>query len=116
VDVDLDLPTDQVPDHLYFPATDGEVPVLLEVGLKPTDRRKVHLSKTAGDAHAAGRVRTPAPVLLEIDAKGMRSDGLVILRAARTVFLAGEVPPKYLRKLEPEEMPSGDYSTSALDS
>lgn len=118
VEIDLDLPTDLIPDQLYFPATTDEAPLLLEVGLKPSDRRKVHLSKTAEDARAAGQVRHPDPVLLEIDARSAQADGIVILRAARTVFLTNEVPPKYLRRIEspPAPEPSEAHSTKAFDS
>src|SRR5579863_3445259 len=95
VEVNLDLPTENIPDALYFPVTIEEAPVVLEVGLKPSDRRKVHLSRTAHDAKAAGSVRTPEPVILEIDAKRARADGLVIMQAGKTVFLTDAVPANY---------------------
>lgn len=101
VDVDLDLPTEGVPDELYFPVTPEEAPLVLEVGLKPTDRRKVHLSRSAPDARAAGAVRTPEPVILAVAAREARADGLVIMQAGKTVFLVDQVPPKYLRRHEP---------------
>jgi len=98
VDVDLDLPTENIPDHLYYPVTAEEVTIVLEVGLKPSDRKKVHLSKTPEDAHAAGSVRTPNPVILEVDAKRARADGLVIMKAGKTVYLVDRVPPEYLSR------------------
>ena len=98
VEVDLDLPTDHIPDHLYYPVTEEEVAIVLEVGLKPSDRKKVHLSKTAEDARAAGSVRTPQPVILEVDTRAARAAGLVIMRAGKTVFLIDTVPPEYLRR------------------
>jgi putative RNA 2'-phosphotransferase len=100
VDVNLDLPTENIPDQLYYPVTEEEAAIVLEVGLKPSDRKKVHLSKTAGDAHAAGAVRTPQPVILEVDAKRARDHGLVIMKAGKTVFLVDQVPPEYLRRTE----------------
>ncbi len=98
VDVQLDLPTDRVPDLLYYPVTEEEAPIVLEVGLRPSDRKKVHLSKTAEDARAAGSVRTPQPVILEVDTRAARAAGLVIMRAGTTVFLIDSVPPEYLRR------------------
>ena len=98
VEVALDLPTENIPDELFFPVTADEASIVLEVGLKPTDRRKVHLSRTAEDARAAGAVRTPEPVILSIDTKGARSEGIVIMQAGKTVFLADHVPPAYLRR------------------
>ena len=100
VEVDLDLPTQNIPDHLYYPVTAEEAAIVLEVGLKPVDRRKVHLSRTALDAHSAGSVRTPQPVILEIDAAQARADGLVIMQAGKTVFLVDAVPPQYLHRTE----------------
>jgi putative RNA 2'-phosphotransferase len=100
VEVDLDLPTENIPDHLYYPVTEEEVAIVLEVGLKPSDRKKVHLSRTAGDAHSAGSVRTAQPVVLEVDARRARSDGIVIMQAGKTVFLVNQVPPEYLRRTE----------------
>jgi putative RNA 2'-phosphotransferase len=100
VEVDLDLPTENIPDQLYYPVTEEEAGIVLEVGLKPTDRKKVHLSKTAMDAHSAGSVRRPQPVILEVDAKKARDDGIVIMQAGKTVFLVEKVPPEYLKRIE----------------
>jgi len=107
VEVDLDLPTDEIPDRLYFPVTEEEAALVLEVGLKPVDRKRVHLSKTHADAAAAGSVRSPNPVILEIDTVAARSSGLVILRAGRTVFLTDAVPPEFLRRADASGAPSG---------
>jgi putative RNA 2'-phosphotransferase len=100
VDVDLDLPTENIPDHLYYPVTVDEATIVLEVGLKPSDRKKVHLSKTAADAHSAGSVRTPSPVILEVDAARARANGIVIMQAGKTVFLVDQVPAEYLRRTD----------------
>ncbi len=100
IEVDLDLPTDNIPERLYYPVTSDEAAIVLEVGLKPSDRRKVHLSKTADDARAAGAVRTPEPVILEIDARAAQSQGIVIMQAGKTVYLADRIPAELLRRLE----------------
>jgi len=105
VDLQLDLPTENIPDQLYYPVTADEASIVLEVGLKPSDRKKVHLSKTAEDARAAGSVRTPDPVILEVDAKRARADGLVIMKAGKTVFLVDRVPPEYLQRTETPPAP-----------
>jgi putative RNA 2'-phosphotransferase len=100
VEVELDLPTENIPAALFFPVTPDEAGIVLEVGLKPSDRKKVHLSRTAGDAHAAGAVRTPEPVILEVDAQSARADGIVIMQAGKTVFLVDQVPARYLKRHE----------------
>ncbi len=99
LDVDLDLPTDHIPEQLFFPVTSEEATIVLEVGLKPSDRKKVHLSKTAEDARSAGSVRTPNPVLLAVDTKKAQDGGVVIKRAGKTVFLVDAVPAQFLRRL-----------------
>jgi putative RNA 2'-phosphotransferase len=100
VDVELDLPTDQIPDQLFFPVTPEEAALVLEVGLKPSDRKMVHLSRTSEDARSAGQVRTPAPVILVIETVPARAAGHVIMRAGKTVFLVPQVPSEFLRRLE----------------
>jgi putative RNA 2'-phosphotransferase len=98
VDLQLDLPTDGIPPVLFYPVTPEEAELVLEVGLRPTDRKRVHLSRTALDAFNAGRVRTPRPVILSIDALRAQADGLVIQRAGKTVFLVDQMPPGYLAR------------------
>ena len=105
LEVDLDLPTDDIPDRLYFPVTVEESGIVLEVGLRPSDRKKVHLSKTAEDARAAGAVRTPEPIILEVDAKRARGEGIVIKKAGKTVFLVDQVPAEYLTRLDTTSAP-----------
>ena len=97
----MDLPTHNIPEALFFPVTPDEAAIVLEVGLKPTDRRKVHLSKTAADARAAGSVRTPEPVILRIDARRARTEGIVIMQAGKTVYLADQIPASFLARESP---------------
>src|SRR3970040_1264373 len=85
LDVDLDLPTENVPDVLFYPTTQEEAHLLFEAGLRPADRKMVHLSATFEAAMEAGRVRSQAPIILEIDAKAARAAGIVIAKAGKTV-------------------------------
>lgn len=102
VDVELDLPTDGIPDELYYPVTPEEVELVMEAGLKPTDRKRVHLSLTAQDAYNAGRVRSKGPVILAIDTRKTREEGHVIRKAGKTVFLVDAVPSGVLSRYEGE--------------
>lgn len=106
-DVDLDLPTDDVPDILYFPTTEEECNILLEIGLKPSDRKMVHLSGTLPSAMEAGRVRVDNPIILEVDVKKAREEGAEIAKAAKTVYTTKSVPPECLRRLSEEEIGDG---------
>ena len=99
-EVELDHPAGIAPDTLYYPTTAEEVDIVLEVGLKPSDRKMVHLSRGIGDAVNAGRVRTDMPIILEVDSKGATEDGILIQKAGKTVYLATDIPHKYLKRLE----------------
>lgn len=104
IELDLRLPTDNIPEELYYPTTSEETDIILETGLKPSDRKMVHLSKTYMDAMNAGLVRTDEPVILAVDVEKAIQDGYQVQKAGRTVFLAREIPPEYLRIAdEPEE-------------
>lgn len=103
-DVELDLPTDNIPDKLYYPATEEETAILLENGIMPADRRMVHLSRTAADAYSAGRVRTEKPVILEVSTSSMIEGGLPIQRAGKTVFITKSVPSEFVRRMAEEEL------------
>jgi putative RNA 2'-phosphotransferase len=105
VDVNLDLPTENIPESLFYPVTTEEAAIVLEVGLKPSDRKKVHLSRTAADAKAAGSVRTPNPIILAVDTRKARDQGIIIMQAGKTVFLVDAVPADLLRR---HEMPADE--------
>jgi len=100
IDIDLDLPTSGIPEKLYYPTTQEEVDIVLETGLRPSDRKKVHLSKTYKDAENAGKVRTAEPVILEIDTVNAQTADIVIQKAGKTVFLTDSVPPEFIRRAE----------------
>jgi putative RNA 2'-phosphotransferase len=94
LELELKLPTENIPDHLYYPATPEEADIILETGLRPSDRKMVHLSKTYQDAVNAGKVRVEFPIILEIDATKAIEAGNV---------LTHEIPPEFLSKKEEEE-------------
>lgn len=106
-EIELDLPTDDIPEILYFPTTEEESSILLEIGLKPSDRKMVHLSGSIPSAMEAGRVRVRNPVILEIDAGRATDEGVTIARAATTVYTTKEVPPEYLRRMTEDEIQQG---------
>lgn len=103
IKLDLKLPTDNIPYSLYYPTTPEECEILMESGIRPSDRAMVHLSRTYRDAVRAGSVRVDAPVILEIDVVGCEEVGISIGRAAKTVFLCDSVPAEFLSIAEEEE-------------
>lgn len=96
IPLDLKLPTDDIPEELFYPATPEEAEIILETGLLPSDRRMVHLSLTYEDAHSAGSVRVDDPVILVVDTEAAIDAGYEIGRAGKTVFLTRQVPPECL--------------------
>ena len=94
-----DLPLAEI-DEFYYPVTEEEVDIILEGGLSPTDRKKVHLSGTVEKALEAGRVRTENPFILKIDGKQAKKDGMKIYQAGTDVYLTDRVDPKYISKIE----------------
>ncbi|MGI0149579.1 MAG: RNA 2'-phosphotransferase, partial [Thermoplasmata archaeon] len=114
-DLDLDLPTEGIPDLLFYPTTEEESHVLMEAGLRPSDRKMVHLSATFEAALEAGRVRIQQPVILEIDAKTARASGVVIHKAGKTVYTTKEVPNEFLHRSTrvEEELPAQSPESSS---
>ncbi len=95
IDVDLsDLPDDDIPEVLYYPASEEEAPMLLERGITPMGQTYVHLSGTKEKAMEAGMVKNENPIILTIDAKKMAGE---IYRAGREVYLAKKVPADCLQ-------------------
>lgn len=107
IDVNLDdLPIAEI-DEFYYPVTEEEVDIVLEGGLHPTDRKKVHLSGSIEKALEAGRVRTENPIILRIDGKKAREDGLKIYQAGNDVYITDSVDGKYLSKVEEKKKTEG---------
>ena len=94
-----DLPLADI-DKFYYPVTEEEADIVLEGGLSPTDRRKVHLSGSMEKALEAGRVRTENPLILKIDGKKAKKDGMLIYRAGTDVYLTDNVDAKYISKVK----------------
>ena len=103
IELDLDLPTDDIPEALYFPCEAENLETLLEFGLTAGDRKHVHLSRSIQNAMEAGHVRINRPTILEIDTTRAIADGHTIHRAGTTVFLTDEVPGEYLYKVDEDD-------------
>lgn len=100
IDVSLDdLPIAEL-DDFYYPVTEEEADIIIEGGLHPTDRKKVHLSGSIEKAVEAGKVRTEVPLILKIDGKKARDDGIKIFHAGKDVHITEEIDAKYISKVE----------------
>lgn len=108
IEVDLQLPTDSVPDLLYFPVDPEDLDSVLGDGISPGDRAMVHLSKTYADAVLAGAARCDDPAILEVDVAVCSETGHPVGKAARTVYLCDSVPPEAIREAERPDGGEGD--------
>jgi putative RNA 2'-phosphotransferase len=95
VDVDLQLEPAAPPDVLFHGTAEQHVEAIMREGLRPMRRHAVHLSRDHGTATKVG-ARHGRPVVLEVAAGRMASDGFVFTVSANGVWLTAEVPPRYL--------------------
>ena len=104
IDVNLDdLPLAEI-DIFYYPVTEEEIDLILEGGLHPVDRKKVHLSGSIEKALEAGRVRAEEPMILRIDGEKARTDGIMIYHAGKDVYITDKIDAKYISKVEETEI------------
>jgi putative RNA 2'-phosphotransferase len=103
VELELDLPTDNIPESLYYPSEEEQISTLKEFGILAGDRNHVHLSKTIVNALEAGHVRISRPSIVEIDTVRAIADGHIIYRAGTTVYLVDEIPGEYLYQVESDD-------------
>jgi len=104
IDVNLDdLPLAEV-DEFYYPVTEEEAGLIIEGGLYPTDRKKVHLSGSIEKAVEAGKVRTDDPLILKIDGAKAKKDGIKIYHAGKNVFVTDNIDAKYISKVKESEI------------
>lgn len=96
INVDLsDLPISDA-DEFFYPVTEEESDIVVESGIRPIDRKKVHLSTSIHKAVEAGRVRTDNPMILRIDGVKARDDGVHIFQATEDVCVTDSIDAKYI--------------------
>lgn len=95
VDVDLDYPLNELSD-LYYGANEEEADRILEVGLKSTTQRYVHLSTTPEKAWYVGTFRTNSPQVIRVDAQAAQKAGVKMMTVSDNIAISENVPPEYL--------------------
>jgi len=82
---------------LYHGTRKDVLPHILREGLKPMSRKYVHLTRTPEDALVVAQRRRSSSVILKIDVENFLKDGGVVYKATNKIYLAREIPPKYIR-------------------
>lgn len=83
------------PERLYHGTESARLETLLAEGLKPSDRRLVHLSQTVDEALTIARRKTDRPVLLRVLAQEAARAGVMFYHEQQ-VYLAPEIPARFL--------------------
>ena len=96
VDVDLGGTDDPVPGSLYHGTAPRNLDSIREEGLRPMDRREVHLSGTVEAAREVGARHAADPVIFVVDGAGMLADGYEIQKRGAETYTTDRVPPTYL--------------------
>lgn len=98
IDVELDDMPEATEDVLYYGTSEEEAQRMMEIGIRPVNQKFVHLSVTIEKSKEVASLRTDSPIILEVDAKKAREDGIRIIKANELIALAKEIPAKYIRK------------------
>ncbi|BAB59338.1 hypothetical protein [Thermoplasma volcanium GSS1] len=105
IDVDLtDLPTDGIPDTLYYQSSTAEAPLVKEAGIYPSDKSWIHLSGTYRKSFVSGLYHIDDPLVLAVNARSMIENGIDIFRSNDDIYLTKQVPPEYITIAEKEEV------------
>ncbi len=96
VDVVLDDMPEAKEDVLYYGTSEEEAHRMMEIGIKPVNQKFVHLSTTIEKSKEVASLRTDTPIVLEVDAKKAREEGIRIVKANDLIALAKEIPAKYI--------------------
>lgn len=97
VEVELGLPVAEPPPLLFHGTVERFLPSIMAEGLRPMERREVHLSRTHETASRVG-ARRGKPIVLTVDARGMHAAGHEFRVSENGVWLTAHVPPQFLRR------------------
>lgn len=97
IPVDVELERKDPPAILWHGTGEKFTTYIDAEGLIPKSRLYVHLSSDQGTAKKVG-ARHDKPIIYQVDAKAMSSDGFDFYLSANGVWLTKAVPVRYLKK------------------
>ena len=90
-----------IPPNILYHGTSKEASqLILSDGLRPMQRKYVHLSTNLHTAYEVGKRKEKNPIILSINAQKASSSGIVFYSANEDTLLAEYVPPKFIKKTE----------------
>jgi len=95
IEITFDVVKD-VPDFLYHGTSSKILELIMKEGIKKMSRTHIHLSGDLETAIIVGRRKDKNIVVLSINSKKMSEDGLEIFISKNGVYLADNIPAKYL--------------------
>jgi len=98
VNVSIDYPVYKGRGPLYHGTAEHSLRKILAEGVKPMNRRFVHLTTDFEEACRVG-ARHGKPVVLQIDVDCLRREGIEVLEASHVVKLVAYVPPKCISRV-----------------
>lgn len=87
------------PDILYHGTARRFEQSIMEDGLLPQSRQYVHLSQDVETTENVGKRHDDKPCILIIDAKKAWDEGIKFYLGNEKVWLADEIPSKYIKKM-----------------
>lgn len=84
------------PAHLFHGTSSAVLPAIRRDGLLPMGRQYVHLSTDRDTAHAVGKRKAYAPVILTVKAQEAYKAGVMFYEGNERVWLADRVPPEFI--------------------
>jgi len=98
--VDLESEAAEPPEKLYYGAARDLAQSMIRNGLKPRDRKYVHLSVSVEDAESVARRHDPVPAVIVVSARDAHAEGVRFYRAG-PLFLAENIPAQFLSLRRP---------------
>jgi len=84
------------PARLYHGTDASRADAILADGLRPLDRRMVHVSLTVDEALSVARRKTERPVVVRINALEAHDQGVAFYCEGK-VYLTASIPPQFLQ-------------------
>lgn len=96
IPVTINSASEDIPDTLLHGTATENVPSILEDGLKPMGREKVHLTSDEKEASKIGNRHSSDITILEVDVKGLEESGQSVEERSELIYTTNEVEPEYI--------------------